>query len=86
VLRNFEGMLVSYPEPGQGVATNLHMAGGSAPTIHDLARGEALKIEPNGSGRMLRREHTQDKANGRIPIEALVSIGQPPASSGCSGD
>ena len=78
VLRNFEGMLVSYPEPGQGVAPNLQMAGGNAPTIHDLARGEALKIEPNGSGRMLRREKMQEKAHGLIPLEALVNTGHAP--------
>jgi lysine 2,3-aminomutase len=86
VLRNFEGMLVSYPEPGQGVATNIHMAGGNAPTIHDLVRGDALKIEPNGSGRMLRREKTHEKPNGLVPIEALVGVGQAPAPAGCSGD
>ena len=56
VLRNCEGMLVSYPEPcaaGQGpAATN----GEAAPGVWDLASGKASAIRPERSSRMRRRE------------------------------
>jgi len=57
VLRNFEGMLVSYPEPTAEAAASQASAGGdSAPAVWDLASGKATAIRPeNKSGRLRRR-------------------------------
>ncbi len=60
VLRNFEGMLVSYPEPyagrhnGDFRLTNPPVS----PTVYDLARGDAVSIEPPRSARLGRRRKT----------------------------
>ncbi len=57
VLRNFEGMLVSYPEPlahyGEGRVDVPSRA--DAPTVYELARGDAMKIEPAATLRGRRR-------------------------------
>jgi len=57
VLRNFEGMLVTYPEPGvspQGDEPPL--AADSAPGVWELASGRATKIQPANSNRHKRRQ------------------------------
>jgi len=66
VLRNFEGMLVNYPEPGVGVLPpepaphngngNGH---GSAPGVWELASGKASAIRPANSIRHRRRAERQ---------------------------
>ncbi|HAK95753.1 MAG TPA: lysine 2,3-aminomutase [Planctomycetes bacterium] len=54
VLRNFEGMLVSYPEPSSGGRNEApHVAG--APTVFDLTHGAATKIQPADTARQKRR-------------------------------
>ncbi|MBU0728163.1 MAG: KamA family radical SAM protein [Proteobacteria bacterium] len=62
VLRNFEGMLVSYPEPiatgrmeVQSFQTKNKTIESINPTVFDLATGRALKIEPMTSLRKKRR-------------------------------
>ncbi|MBN1868441.1 KamA family radical SAM protein [Candidatus Sumerlaeota bacterium] len=56
VLRNFEGMLVSYPEPCVGDATTAVPATRSAaPGVWELASGLASKIQPADSARHKRR-------------------------------
>jgi len=70
VLRNFEGMLVSYPDPeaagveraratsdrAPGFATAQPAQGGAEPGVWDLASGRASAIGPAGSDRLRRRE------------------------------
>jgi len=54
VLRNLEGMLVSYPEPY------------ATPGVWDLAGGGASSLRPEKSGRLKRREKTAaDRASGQ---------------------
>jgi lysine 2,3-aminomutase len=61
VLRNFEGMLVSYPEPGASVGATAQAAAPagaaqSSPGVWELASGKATAIRPAKSNRMRRRE------------------------------
>jgi lysine 2,3-aminomutase len=55
VLRNFEGMLVSYPEPGGAAAAGrpADQAGGGG--VWELANGQSSAIIPTGMARMRRR-------------------------------
>jgi len=55
VLRNFEGMLVSYPEPHAASAPPSG-ARDAAPRVHDLATGRATAIQPARSDRHTRRQ------------------------------
>ena len=56
VLRNYEGLLFSYPEPGVGVDSSQGPArAGVAPTVADLAAGRAQAIRPGHCERMDRR-------------------------------
>ena len=56
VLRNFEGMIVSYPEPGIQVgAAEDPACGESSPGVYDLASGKATVIRPAKMTRMRRR-------------------------------
>ena len=60
VLRNFEGMLVSYPEPSEGSAGCGQGADAQAepvasPTVYDLVSGRAARIQPARSARQKRR-------------------------------
>jgi len=56
VLRNFEGVLFSYPEPCAAAGrVELLPAGGTSPTVHDLACGRAAKIQPADTARQKRR-------------------------------
>ena len=54
VLRNFEGMLVSYPEPALNGRVETPPLNG-APTVFDLTRGGATKIQPADTARQKRR-------------------------------
>jgi lysine 2,3-aminomutase len=66
VLRNLEGMLVSYPEPY--APANASTAGGAdaTPAVWDLAGDGAGSIQPEKSGRMKRREKkAADRACGQ---------------------
>jgi len=54
VLRNFEGLLVSYPEPAPGGRREAPEAAG-VPTVFDLTRGAATKIQPADTARQKRR-------------------------------
>lgn len=56
VLRNFEGMFISYPEPFDAGLPKAASEGKPAfATIHDLASGRATRIEPAHSARQRRR-------------------------------
>lgn len=54
VLRNFEGVLVSYPEPN--AAQPAAAAASDSLTVHDLSCGRASKIQPSHTARQDRRE------------------------------
>jgi len=57
VLRNFEGMLVAYPEPGIPDSEAPRPAdAGRPPGVHDLASGGATSIRPAHLARIERRE------------------------------
>jgi len=57
VFRTFEGMLVSYPEPGaEAPAPMVAAATDSPPGVWDLASGNATSIRPAKSSRLKRRE------------------------------
>ena len=57
VFRTFEGMLVSYPEPGADAAQPVVAAATDAPPgVWDLASGNATSIRPAKSSRLKRRE------------------------------
>jgi lysine 2,3-aminomutase len=69
VLRNFEGMMVAYPEPA-----DLSLAAppperpvSAAPTVWDLAAGRSTRIQPSHSARHDRRE-----ARALNPVEHAV--------------
>jgi lysine 2,3-aminomutase len=62
VLRNCEGMLVSYPEPYAPAGGVTASGADAAPAVWDLASGGASSIRPEKSSRMQRREK---KAAGR---------------------
>jgi lysine 2,3-aminomutase len=55
VLRNFEGMLVSYPEPG-AVCEPSPVQPAPAPGVYDLVSGKATKIQPAHTTRQKRRQ------------------------------
>ena len=57
VLRNFEGMLISYPEPCTPETDPGHRAAarGSSPTVWDLSVGRSPKIQPEHTERHERR-------------------------------
>ena len=56
VLRNLEGLLVSYPEPYAPAGGAAAPGTGATPGVWDLASGGASAIRPEKSGRMQRRE------------------------------
>ncbi|NLV73916.1 MAG: KamA family radical SAM protein [Chloroflexi bacterium] len=58
VLRNCEGMLVSYPEPDLGQATHRREGGGEVPQpgVWELVSGKASAIYPADSSRIQRRK------------------------------
>jgi lysine 2,3-aminomutase len=66
VLRNLEGMLVSYPEPYAPRAEAAAPWADAIPGVWDLASGGASSIRPEKSSRMKRREK---KAAGRTCCE-----------------
>ncbi|MCU0660858.1 MAG: KamA family radical SAM protein [Myxococcota bacterium] len=55
VLRNFEGMLVSYPEPNLSAVAQLRTALPQAATVYDLSTGRASAIQPATTTRHARR-------------------------------
>jgi lysine 2,3-aminomutase len=56
VLRNFEGMLVAYPEPCVGKAQDVAPAAPGSPGVWELAAGMSTAIKPAKSNRLKRRE------------------------------
>jgi lysine 2,3-aminomutase len=67
VLRNFEGMIVTYPEPSDGDALPPAPTDGpaSAQSVWGLATGQASKIEPANSARKERRRVPRVSADRR---------------------
>jgi lysine 2,3-aminomutase len=67
VLRNFEGMLVTYPEPSDLDGTPPARTGepASAESVWGLATGQASKIEPANSARKERRRVSRVSADKR---------------------
>jgi lysine 2,3-aminomutase len=70
VLRNFEGMLVSYPEPyaEERQPSDLQPLW-TSPSVWDLARGQASKIQPENTARQVRR-------HGQLPSRACTPVGE----------
>ncbi|MFH1679899.1 MAG: KamA family radical SAM protein [Candidatus Eisenbacteria bacterium] len=64
VLRNFEGMLVSYPEPADPAAARSPGDGESAPGVWDLASGRASRIQPGATARQQRRGRGKRRTGG----------------------
>ncbi len=64
VLRNFEGMLVNYPEPRGAVYTQAAAGDADSPVngVYDLASGRHSSLVPHNSSRTLRRQahHQQE--------------------------
>ena len=56
VLRNFEGVLVAYPEPGATVEAVPAWQLPADPTVYELVTGQATKIQPAHSARQTRRD------------------------------
>jgi lysine 2,3-aminomutase len=56
VLRNFEGMLVSYPEPGMTDTVSQALPENVVPGVWELSSGQASSILPAASNRHRRRE------------------------------
>ena len=55
VLRNYEGVMVNYPEPRNGMGPAAIPENGSAPGVWDLSCGRASSIIPGNTERMKRR-------------------------------
>ena len=55
VLRNFEGLLVSYPEPNAGSHSTTGRISAVGPTVSDLSRGLHSHLGPESSARQIRR-------------------------------
>jgi lysine 2,3-aminomutase len=79
VLRNFEGMLVSYPEPGHVEDVVMSPNNGRHTTVYDLSRGRATNIELAHSQRMTRRSTPRED-------EPLLSISQSRPGDGHAGE
>jgi lysine 2,3-aminomutase len=58
VLRNFEGMMVSYPEPGVASDSMMPPAKNGASAVWELADGSVSAIQPARSERRTRRDQT----------------------------
>ncbi len=70
VLRNFEGMIVSYPEPGMSSETPQALPENVAPGVWELSSGQATSILPAASNRHNRRRR-----------KAMPLFGQPAETS-----
>jgi len=78
VLRNFEGMLVAYPEPlNRETAEPAAPAtgGGVAPGVWELAAGRNTKILPRNAMRLDRRRQRAERAEAAARAQTVV--GQP---------
>lgn len=66
VLRNFEGLLVSYPEPGSAATKATPAAAAASPGVWELASGRGSKIQPANTVRQKRRAlKASQKLDGR---------------------
>jgi lysine 2,3-aminomutase len=63
VLRNYEGLLVNYPEPGVEIATDKLTEQIGTPGVWDLASGRASVIQPSKTQRGQRRESLRTRHN-----------------------
>ena len=63
VLRNFEGMMVNYPEPAIGNPVEATIPESSAKSVWDLASGRASVIVPENTKRYQRRRAIARKKN-----------------------
>jgi lysine 2,3-aminomutase len=74
VLRNFEGMMVSYPEPIAGASGAAVPAGGEmTPGVWDLSSGGASAIRPAKSTRLKRRQLKGGQGKPPRPAEDLAA-------------
>ena len=62
VLRNYEGLLVNYPEPGSEAEPSAAAPAGE-PGVWELAAGQASVILPARNGRIKRREKITPRSN-----------------------
>lgn len=84
VLRNYEGMIVNYPEPMDSAARNPSQSSRNAyHGVWDVAAGHSSVITPSGSNRNKRRaarkyqknEASQEHPEFRILLESLMAEG-----------
>lgn len=68
VVRNYEGMLISYPEPQDRCAEAADVPNpASAPSVWDLAAGHHSHIRPSRAARLMRRE----TRSGTEPVQEI---------------
>ncbi len=63
VLRNYEGLLINYPEPGVDTAANDTTEQIGTPGVWELASGKASIIQPVKTQRGQRREKLKPRRN-----------------------
>ena len=76
VLRNFEGMLINYPEPGLTRGGPPRVSERHVPGVWDLATGRASALTPSGLTRHQRRKSRPDD----------LAPSDPPQASPCAGE
>jgi len=68
VLRNYEGMLVSYPEPGISAdPASRSDSADATPGVWDLVSGQASMIQPARTRRQMRRIHCEQPQMSGVP-------------------
>ncbi|HBG78552.1 MAG TPA: lysine 2,3-aminomutase [Phycisphaerales bacterium] len=69
VLRNFEGMMINYPEPSLGRPAEIQVAETTARSVWDLASGRSSVIVPENIKRYQRRKTIVRKKNASMVQE-----------------
>lgn len=73
VLRNYEGMLVNYPEPGAEAEPSMTSPAGE-PGVWELASGQASVILPARNTRMKRREKIAGRSRSCVDTGSLFEM------------
>ncbi len=73
VLRNYEGMLVNYPEPGAEAEPSMSLPAGE-PGVWELASGQASVILPSRNTRMKRREKIASRSRSFSDTGSLFEL------------
>jgi lysine 2,3-aminomutase len=73
VLRNYEGLIINYPEPGLRATTQSEdLAVGQNIGVWDVAAGRASAIVPSGAVRYARRRGNSSRAKGKAPSTGFL--------------